>query len=77
MVKFGLSPAQAIQAATINAADLIGVKTKLGSITQGKWADIVAVEGNPEQDITVLEKKIKFVMKEGKYIYKNSLDNGT
>jgi imidazolonepropionase-like amidohydrolase len=52
------------------------VKTKLGSITQGKWADIVAVEGNPEQDITVLEKKIKFVMKEGKYIYKNSLDNG-
>lgn len=66
MVKFGLSPAQAIQAATINAADLIGVKGKLGSITQGKWADIVAVEGNPEQDITVLEKKIKFVMKEGK-----------
>ncbi len=68
MVKFGLTPAQAIQAATINAADLIGVKNKLGSISVGKYADIVAVNGNPEQDITVLEKKITFVMKDGKVI---------
>ena len=64
--KYGLTPAQAIQSATINAADLIGVRNKLGSIAQGKWADIVAVDGNPEQDISVLEKKIKFVMKDGK-----------
>ena len=70
MVKFGLTPAQAIQAATISAADLIGVKDKIGSITVGKYADIVAVDGDPQQDITLLEKKLSFVMKDG-VVYKN------
>ncbi|MBC7921594.1 MAG: amidohydrolase family protein [Ferruginibacter sp.] len=66
MVKFGLTPVQAIQAATIHAADLIGAKDKLGSVAPGKLADIVAVTGDPQQDITVLEKQLKFVMKDGK-----------
>ncbi|GGD62528.1 Xaa-Pro dipeptidase [Emticicia aquatilis] len=69
MVKYGLTPAQAIQAATINAADLIGAKDKIGSISAGKFADIIAVDGNPEQDITVIEKKLTFIMKDG-VVYK-------
>jgi len=69
MVKYGLTPIQAIQAATINAADLIGAKDKIGSISVGKFADIIAVDGNPEQDITVIEKKLTFVMKDG-VVYK-------
>jgi imidazolonepropionase-like amidohydrolase len=70
MVKFGLTPSQAIQSATINAADLIGVKDKIGSISVGKYADIIAVDGNPMVDITALEKKLTFVMKNG-VVYKN------
>jgi len=69
MVKYGASPMQAIQAATINAADLIGWKTKVGSVSAGKYADIVAVEGNPLDDISTLER-VKFVMKGG-VVYKN------
>lgn len=69
MVKYGLTPAQAIQAATINAADLIGAKDKIGSVSVGKFADIIAVDGNPEQDISVIEKKLTFVMKDG-VVYK-------
>ena len=69
MVKFGLTPMQAIQASTINAADLLGWKEKTGSLTSGKWADIIAVEGNVLNDITLLEH-VKFVMKDG-VVYKN------
>jgi imidazolonepropionase-like amidohydrolase len=71
MVKYGLTPMQAIQSATINAADLLEWKDKTGSITKGKFADIIAIEGNPLNDITLLEK-VKFVMKEGT-IYKNEI----
>ena len=71
MVKFGLTPMQAIQAATISAADLLGWKGKTGSITKGKWADIIAVDGNLLNDITLLEH-VKFVMKDGA-VYKNEL----
>lgn len=60
---------QAIQSATINATDLLGWKDKTGSITKGKFADIIAVEKNPLDDITILEH-VKFVMKEG-VVYKN------
>lgn len=69
MVKYGLTPMQAIQAATISASDLIGLKEKTGSLSKGKYADIVAVEGNPLEDIRRMEK-MKFVMKDGK-VYKN------
>lgn len=71
MVKFGLTPMQAIQSATVSAADLLGWQQKTGSISKGKWADIIAVEGNPLNDITLLEH-VKFVMKDG-MVYKNEL----
>ena len=68
MTRFGLSPMGAIQAATINAADLIGIKEKTGSIKAGKKADIIAVFSNPIEDITSLEQ-VQFVMKNG-IVYK-------
>ncbi|MGC2233568.1 MAG: amidohydrolase family protein [Candidatus Acidiferrum sp.] len=68
MVKYGMTPMQAIQAATHNAADLLGKSELLGSIQPGKYADIIAVTGDPLQDIRVLEH-VSFVMKEGR-IYK-------
>lgn len=71
MVKFGLTPMQALQSATVNASDLLGWQEKVGSIAKNKFADIVAVEGNPIDDITVMEK-VKFVMKDG-VIYKNEI----
>jgi imidazolonepropionase-like amidohydrolase len=68
MVKYGMTPMQAIQAATSNAADLLGHSDEIGSIKAGKDADIVAVTGDPISDIRLLED-VKFVMKAGK-IYK-------
>src|SRR5207245_4595038 len=64
MVNLGLTPLAAIQAATINAADLLGWSDKIGGIDPGKWADIIAVDGDPLQDVTTLEH-VKFVMKGG------------
>lgn len=71
MVKYGLTPMQAIKAATISAADLLGIKEKVGSLTIGKLADLVAVAADPLTDISVLEN-IRFVMKDG-VVYKNTL----
>jgi imidazolonepropionase-like amidohydrolase len=71
MVKFGLTPMQAIQAATVNASDLLGWKNKVGSLKAGKFADIIAVDTNPIDDVSVLEN-VKFVMKGG-VVYKNNL----
>jgi len=68
MVKYGMTAMQAIQAATTNAADLLGHSTEIGSIKAGKYADIIAVSGDPLADIRELEN-VKFVMKDGK-IYK-------
>ena len=68
MVEAGMPPAKAIQAATINAATMLGIEDKLGTLEAGKFADIVAVKGNPLEDITTLEN-VQFVMKGGK-IYK-------
>ena len=64
MVKYGMTPMQAIQAATVNAADLIGHPELFGSIAAGKSADIIAVSGDPIGDIRELEH-VRFVMKEG------------
>lgn len=75
MVKFGLTPMKAIQSATTSAADLLGWTDKVGSISKNKFADIVAVEGNPIDDITILEK-VKFVMKDG-VVYKNEITSKT
>jgi len=70
MVKFGMTPMQAIQSATSNAADLLGHANELGSIKPGKYADIVAVSGDPLQNISLLEN-VEFVMKDGK-VYKGA-----
>ncbi len=70
MVKYGMTPMQAIQAATSNAADLLGHSNELGSIKAGKYADMVAVSGDPLKDISSLER-VEFVMKDGK-LYKSS-----
>jgi imidazolonepropionase-like amidohydrolase len=70
MIKFGLSPMGAIQAATINAANLIGIQEKTGSIHAGKKADIIATKINPLDDVTSLEQ-VQFVMKGG-VVYKNN-----
>jgi imidazolonepropionase-like amidohydrolase len=64
MVEWGMKPLDAIQAATINAADLIGISGKAGSVESGYYADIIAVDGNPLENVSVLEK-VKFVMKGG------------
>jgi imidazolonepropionase-like amidohydrolase len=68
MVKFGMTPAQAIRAATSSAAELLDMQDKVGTIVAGKFADIVAVPGDPLKDVTVLEQ-VDFVMKGG-VIYK-------
>jgi imidazolonepropionase-like amidohydrolase len=70
MVKYGMTPMQAIQAATSNAADLLGHSIEVGSVKAGKYADLVAVSGDPLKDISVLEN-VEFVMKEGK-VYKQA-----
>jgi imidazolonepropionase-like amidohydrolase len=64
MVKAGLTPSQAIAAATVNAADAIDRKDQIGSIEPGKWADIIAVTGDPLSDVTRLEH-VDFVMRHG------------
>jgi imidazolonepropionase-like amidohydrolase len=64
MVEWGMKPIDAIQASTINAADLIGWSQKVGSLEKGHYADLLAVEGNPLSDVKVLENA-KFVMKGG------------
>ena len=68
MVKYGMTPAQALRAATVNAAELLGMKTIIGELAPGALADIVAVPGDPLQDVKVLQQ-VKFVMKGG-VIYK-------
>ena len=68
-VSLGMTPLAAIQTATINASDLLGPKYLVGALEPGKWADIVAVDGDPTKDVTILEH-VKFVMKAGA-VYKN------
>jgi len=68
MVKYGMTPMQAIQAATSSAADLLGRSNEIGSIKPGKYADLIAVPGDPLQDVSLLEN-VQYVMKEGR-IYK-------
>jgi imidazolonepropionase-like amidohydrolase len=67
LVRAGLTPLGAIQASTVNAAQLLGTSHDTGTIEQGKFADIVAVTGNPLEDITVMERVV-FVMKGGEVI---------
>ena len=69
MTRFGMTPLQAIQSATINSAKLLKWEDKVGQLKKGFFADIIAVDGNPLEDITTLEN-VTFVMKDGK-VYKD------
>ena len=66
-VRLGMSPLQAIQTATIHGADLLGWSSKIGTLEAGKWADLIAVEGDPLKDVTTLQQ-VKFVMKGGEVV---------
>lgn len=69
MKKAGMPNKEIIKTATINAAELLDLSDKLGSLEVGKWADIIAIKGNPLEDISLLEK-VYFVMKDGE-VYKS------
>jgi imidazolonepropionase-like amidohydrolase len=69
MVQYGMTPMEAIRAATLSGADLLGLKDKIGSIAPGKFADLIAVDADPLENIAAL-RNVSFVMKSGK-IYKN------
>jgi imidazolonepropionase-like amidohydrolase len=67
--QFGMSPLQGIQTGTINAADLMGWTDRIGTIEPGKWADIIAIDGDPLKDVKILQH-VNFVMKSG-IVYKD------
>jgi imidazolonepropionase-like amidohydrolase len=67
LVKYGMTPVEALRAATLNAADLLGLATEVGTIEPGKSADIIAVAGDPLADVRVL-KSVGFVMARGEVI---------
>jgi imidazolonepropionase-like amidohydrolase len=66
-VKYGMTPAQAIQSATTTASEMMGWQDRIGSVDKGKFADIVAVSGDPLKDITESER-IGFAMKGGQVV---------
>lgn len=74
LVRGGMKPLQALQAATLNGAELLGLVGEIGTIEPGKSADIIAVDGDPLGDIAVMEKVV-FVMRGG-VIVKNDLATG-
>ncbi|HLL29466.1 MAG TPA: amidohydrolase family protein, partial [Allosphingosinicella sp.] len=67
MVRHGMTPATAIHAATVNAAELLGLASEIGTIEPGKSADLIAVQGDPLADVTVL-KRVGFVMASGRVV---------
>lgn len=73
MVEAGMSPMKSIQSATITAARVLGLDRDLGSISRGKIADLIAVPGNPLEDISLLSR-VTFVMKDGTVYKNNSLE---
>jgi len=75
MVTLGMTPVQALQAGTVNAAELMGLSDRLGSITKGKLADLVAVNGDPLANVELL-KHVQFVMKDG-VVYKDEISGST
>jgi imidazolonepropionase-like amidohydrolase len=71
MVDLGLTPTQALQSGTVNAAELMGWSDRIGAIRDGMVADMVAVKGDPLSDIRLLQH-VQFVMKDG-VVYKNEI----
>lgn len=74
MVEYGMKPIDAIRAATTNAADLMGLGKQVGALEPNYFADVIAVDGNPLEDVSTLEH-VKFVMKEGR-VYRNEFGTG-
>jgi len=74
MVKWGMTPMQALKSATVVAAELLDMKGKIGEISPGAFADIIAVAGDPLEHIEILQQ-VKFVMKDGK-VYRNEVGTG-
>jgi imidazolonepropionase-like amidohydrolase len=70
LVKLGMTPAQAIRTATVNASDLLGWSDKVGSIEAGKYADLIAVDGEPLKDVRALEQ-VQWVMKGGAVVQRD------
>jgi imidazolonepropionase-like amidohydrolase len=68
--QYGMSPLAGIQTGTINAADLMGWTDRVGTIEPGKWADLIAIDGDPLKDVKILQH-VNFVMKSG-VVYKNT-----
>jgi imidazolonepropionase-like amidohydrolase len=75
MVEFGMKPIEAIRTATVEAAALLGIDDKSGAIIAKHWADVIAVDGNPLEDVAALGR-VRFVMKEGK-VYRNDWAAGS
>jgi imidazolonepropionase-like amidohydrolase len=71
MVDYGLKPSEAIRSATLNAAELMGLKDLAGAVEKGRWADVIAVQGDPLANVKLLES-VQFVMKGGK-VYRNDM----
>jgi imidazolonepropionase-like amidohydrolase len=74
MVQYGMSPLDAVRAATVNAAELLRREGDIGTLAKGAFADLIAVEGNPLDDIKALQR-VRFVMKSGR-VYRNPPTRG-
>jgi imidazolonepropionase-like amidohydrolase len=74
MTERGLTPIEAIRAATVTASELLGWQDRVGSVESGKYADLIAVDGNPVADVAVL-RDVKFVMKGGNVVKNEALTN--
>lgn len=74
LVKYGMPPVEALKAATVNAADLLGLSSEIGTVEPGKSADIIAVAGDPLTDVTVL-KEVAFVMARGEVVKSEQLSD--
>jgi imidazolonepropionase-like amidohydrolase len=70
-VKAGMTPEQALRTATTNAAELLGKEKELGAVASGYFADLVAVEGDPFEDINVVLNNVHWVMKSGAVVVNN------
>ena len=64
-IEAGMSPDAALRCATVNGAGLLGLEAELGAIAPGFYADLIAVDGNPLEDIRAVSRRVQWVMKDG------------